>query len=644
MIGGEGTTYGKYFLIKRLAMGGMGEIFLAKLRGPVGFKKLLVIKRILPHHSANDQFVNMFFAEARIAAQLSHPHIVQIYEMGEVEQSYYLAMEYVAGKPLREVIDRARKLGESVPPAHAATVIADLCSGLSFAHNATGLSGSELSIIHRDVNPANLLISYSGDLKLIDFGIAKSGSSGERTETGTIKGKFVYMSPEQSAAQQLDKRSDIFSVGICLYETLTGTNPFVKSNAVLSMDAIQRLEPPPVSQHSRKLAPFDRILAKALAKKLPDRYSDCSELADDLHALLRSGDLEQPPTPLAAYMGDIFEEQIANERRIIASALENTQTEFQLNKSAVARNAPRDRQTRQLTPDEAADVNAASRASSLEPMETNGSTIARDRRSSGRTLAEEAGLMVDSRLPFFVALAMIVVVTVAGSVWITRATIAHRHAVAIEEAQRILGQPRAGDVDVTDPAVRRLIERAKAAEPIRPRIDEMIIKSGRNAPAVGSPARDKNDDKKKDADEKKKDTDEKKKDAKETKAQAPADTHGKSSGGGLGSVQIVTEPSLKLVRGGRGQSVRIADSGGDFVLGSGGDVAADPFTLTVRYAVLDDVMSFTLEPDPWAIVTCNNATSGRSPQTVRAIEGVVTCDLANPKEGRKLHVTLRRTR
>ncbi|HSI04171.1 MAG: serine/threonine protein kinase [Myxococcota bacterium] len=623
MIGGEGTTYGKYFLIKRLAMGGMGEIFLAKLRGPVGFKKLLVIKRILPHHTANDQFVNMFFAEARIAAQLSHPHIVQIYEMGEIEQSYYLAMEYVAGKPLREVIDRARKLGESVPAAHAATVIADLCSGLSFAHNATGLSGTELSIIHRDVNPANLLISYSGDLKLIDFGIAKSGSSGERTETGTIKGKFVYMSPEQSAAQPLDKRSDIFSVGICLYETLTGSNPFVKSNAVLSMDAIQRLEPPPVSQHSRKLAPFDPIIAKALAKKLSDRYSDCSELADDLHALLRSGDLEQPPTPLAAYMGDIFEDQIASERRIIASALENTQTEYQLSKErGQQRGVPRDRHTRQLTPDEAADVNAASRASSLDPMDTNGSTIARERRNSGRTLAEEAGLMVQSRLPFFVALAMIVVVTVAGSVWITRATIAHRHAVAMEETRRILGLPRA-DVDVNDPAVRRLIEKAKAAEPMRPRIDEMVIKSGRNAPAVGSPSREKSD----------------KKDAKGT-----GDTHGKSGSSGLGSVQIVTEPSLKLVRGGRGQSVRVADNGGDFVLGSGGDVAADPFALTVRYAVLDDVMSFTLEPDPWAIVTCNNATSGRSPQTVRAVEGMVTCDLANPKEGRRLHVTLRRTR
>ncbi len=634
MIGGEGTTYGKYFLIKRLAMGGMGEIFLAKLRGPVGFKKLLVIKRILPHHTANDQFVNMFFAEARIAAQLSHPHIVQIYEMGEIERSYYLAMEYVAGKPLREVIDRARKLGESVPAAHAATVIADLCSGLSFAHNATGLSGSELSIIHRDVNPANLLISYSGDLKLIDFGIAKSGASGERTETGTIKGKFVYMSPEQSAAQPLDKRSDIFSVGICLYETLTGSNPFVKSNAVLSMDAIQRLEPPPVSQHSRKLAPFDPIISKALAKKLSERYSDCSELADDLHALLRSGDLEQPPTSLAAYMADIFEEQIASERRIIAAALENTQTEFQLSKE---RNqgrgpTPRERQTRQLTPGEAADVNAASRASQLEPMETNGSTIARERRSSGRTLAEEAGLMVQSRLPFFAALALIVLVTVAGSVWITRATIAHRHAVAVEEARRILGQPRAGEVDVNDPAVRRLIERAKVAEPMRPRIDEMIIKSGRGAPAVGSPARDKPEKEKTE-----------KKEPKAT-APAPAETHAKGATSGLGSVQVVTEPSLKLTRGGRGQSVRIADAGGDFVVGSGSDVTADPFALTVRYAVLDDVMSFTLEPDPWAIVTCNNATSGRSPQTVRAVEGMVTCDLANPKEGRKLHVTLRRTR
>jgi hypothetical protein len=297
----------------------------------------------------------------------------------------------------------------------------------------------------------------------------------------------------------------------------------------------------------------------------------------------------------------------------------------------------RSRLTRQLSTEEANDISAASRQQSLEPLDTNGSTIARERRSSGRTVAEEAGLFgVQSRLPFFVALLLIVVVTVAGSVWITRATIAHRQAVAVEEARRILGVPRSSaDVDFNDPAVRRLLRKAKEADPVRAgNIDEMVIKSGR-APQVGSPSREKPDKKDKDRD---------KDDKKPTPA--PVVDHSKSAAAnGLGNVQVVTEPKLSLTRGGKGQSIKIADAGGgDFVVGSGSDASADPFTLTVRYAVLDDVMSFTLEPDPWAIVTCNNATSGRSPQTVRTVEGIVTCDLANPKEGRKLHVTLRRTR
>ena len=210
MAGDEGSTFGKYFLLKRLATGGMGEIYLAKLKGPVGFEKILVIKRILQHHAEDNSFVDMFFAEARVAAKLTHSNIVQIYEMGEIDQSYYIAMEYVHGKSLRDIIDRARELGEYVPPAHAISIVRQLCSGLSYAHNSRDMSGQPIGIVHRDINPHNVLISYTGEVKIIDFGIAKSEMSMHQTETGTIKGKFVYMSPEQSAAEKLDKRSDIF--------------------------------------------------------------------------------------------------------------------------------------------------------------------------------------------------------------------------------------------------------------------------------------------------------------------------------------------------------------------------------------------------------------------------------------------------
>ncbi|MBC7794956.1 MAG: serine/threonine protein kinase [Clostridia bacterium] len=590
MIGGEGSTYGKYFLIKRLAVGGMGEIFLAKLRGPVGFKKLLAVKRILSHHAANDQFVNMFFAEARVTAQLSHPHIVQIYEMGEIEGSYYLAMEYVAGKPMRDVIDRARKLGEAVPPAHAATVIADLCNALSFAHNAKGPSGTDLQVIHRDVNPANLLVSYSGDLKLIDFGIAKSEHSNDRTDAGTIKGKFVYMSPEQSSAQPLDKRSDIFSVGICLYETLTGANPFVKSNAVLSMDAIQRLELPPLSQSNRKLAPFEPIMAKALAKKREERYNDCNDLAEALQSLLRSGTVETPPTSLADYMNDLFEQQIASEGRIIANALETTQTDI-LASGGFADNLRRttptkaDRGMRQLHDDEAANIGGAQRNSPFP----NG---IRDRRNSGRRLSIEAGLEPSSRFPFYIALALIVMVTIVGSVWVTRRTINHRRALAHAETARRMAEARKENVRFADPKVQRIVDKARATVEQR---------NEPTPPVIGSEV-------------------------------SP-----------IRVVQVVTEPLLSITRGGKGTSVELFDSGGDFVMGTGASADLDPFALAVHYAISENAVSYTLESEPWAQIMCNNAPLGRSPQTIKTSSESVACELSNPN-GRKLKVTLRRTR
>jgi serine/threonine protein kinase len=312
-----GVTFGKYFLLKKIATGGMGEIFLAKLKGPVGFEKLLVIKRILAHHVENREFVDMFFAEARVAAQLNHANIVQIYEMGEIDNAYFIAMEYVHGRSLRDVIDGAREHGRQTPPALAIEMISRLCEGLAYAHNAKGMGGDALAIVHRDINPHNMLVSYSGELKVIDFGIAKSEMSEHKTETGTIKGKFVYMSPEQSAADPVDKRSDIFSVGICLYETLTGFNPFAKANVVLSLDAIQRREPPPLAKHAAHLAPFDPVIRRALAKDAHDRYQDCAEFAYDLQSLLRTGAVEGYDGSLADYMHELFADDIERENRMI---------------------------------------------------------------------------------------------------------------------------------------------------------------------------------------------------------------------------------------------------------------------------------------------------------------------------------------
>ncbi|MBN2359916.1 MAG: serine/threonine protein kinase [Deltaproteobacteria bacterium] len=314
---GVGTRFGKFLLLKKLASGGMGEIFLAKQSGPVGFEKILVIKRILQHHLDNKQYVDMFFSEARIAAMLSHSNVVQVYDMGEVDEHLYIAMEYVHGRSIKDVITRAYKRQTPIPLAYVVDAIGQACSGLSYSHNLADAAHEPLNIIHRDINPHNLLISYAGDLKIIDFGIAKSTMSVNKTETGTIKGKFVYMSPEQSAAEPLDKRSDIFSLTIVLYEMLAGFNPFHRDNIVLSLEAIQRKDPSPVAKYREDAAPFDAILKKGFAKDRNRRYSDCTGMREDLDRLLLDGAVRREKRSLSEYLEDLFADCIAEDRQVL---------------------------------------------------------------------------------------------------------------------------------------------------------------------------------------------------------------------------------------------------------------------------------------------------------------------------------------
>jgi serine/threonine protein kinase len=309
------SQFGKFTLIRKIASGGMGEVFLARQRGPEGFEKFLVVKRILSHHTDNADYVDMFFAEARLAAKMSHSNIVQIFDMGEIENSYYIAMEYVHGKSIKDIIDASRARKMPIPPAHTADIVGKLCSGMAYAHSLIDESGQSFNIIHRDINPHNVLVNYGGEAKIIDFGIAKSEMNEHKTETGTIKGKFVYMSPEQSAAEKIDKRSDIFSIGIVLYEMLSGENPFQKANIVLSLDAIQRFTPPPPSSINPDFQAFDAIVAKALAKKPDERYQDASEMQLALQRAVILGEIAAPGKNLAGYMQELFKDSIEKEQQ-----------------------------------------------------------------------------------------------------------------------------------------------------------------------------------------------------------------------------------------------------------------------------------------------------------------------------------------
>jgi serine/threonine protein kinase len=310
--------FGKFTLLHRIATGGMGEVHLAKLRGPSGFEKLVVIKRLLETRKSTQHYIDMFFSEARVAAQLGHSNIVQIYEVGQVGEIHYIAMEYVQGKSLRRILDVAHTQRGFFPPTYCLDIFAELCAGLSFAHNAHHLSGASMGLIHRDVNPHNVLISYQGEVKIIDFGIAKSELTLEQTQAGTIKGTVVYMSPEQANGKRLDKRSDIFSVGICLYEALTGENPFFKDSVTASLEAIRQSKYTPLETGRPELLPFAPIVERALAANPAERFADCSDMGQQLRELREQNVLARPPLRLASYLQGLFDKDKAEEERLLS--------------------------------------------------------------------------------------------------------------------------------------------------------------------------------------------------------------------------------------------------------------------------------------------------------------------------------------
>ena len=227
MNGSRTESFGKYRLQRRLGVGGMAEVFLATAVGPEGFEKQVAIKRILPHLSEDPDFVTMFLDEARLVARFSHPNLVQIFDLGSVAGVFFLAMEYVNGVSLGRVLNACRAKNRRLPPDHSAKMVSMVCEGLEYAHNFTDLRGRPLNLIHRDVNPQNVMLSYDGTVKLLDFGIAKAAINLYRTRHSSIKGKAPYMSPEQIRGKKgLDRRSDVFSTGTMLFELLAGQKPF----------------------------------------------------------------------------------------------------------------------------------------------------------------------------------------------------------------------------------------------------------------------------------------------------------------------------------------------------------------------------------------------------------------------------------
>lgn len=300
---------GKYHLVEKLGQGGMAEVWKAKMRGPAGFERTLVVKRILAHLLEEaPQTIEMFLSEARLSARLNHSNIVQVYELGEVEGEYFIAMEYVRGRDLVALLRELAPTG-SVPPGVGAYIGREVCRALGYAHALSDDSGAPLRLIHRDVSPSNVMLGYDGSVKLLDFGIAKALSqAGEKTQTGLLKGKFSYMAPEQVEGHEIDHRSDLFAAGIVLFECLTASRLFKGASDLQTIALVREAKVGPPSERNPEIPPeLDRVCLKALAKNPNERYQTCDQMARELDEVVHH--LKWGPERLADFLAMIFPDE-----------------------------------------------------------------------------------------------------------------------------------------------------------------------------------------------------------------------------------------------------------------------------------------------------------------------------------------------
>jgi eukaryotic-like serine/threonine-protein kinase len=303
----DGSKLGKYRLLHSLATGGMGEVFLARHEGPAGFSKLVVVKRLLPYLASDPVFVKLFLAEAKLAAQLSHPNVVQIYELGEESGSWFIAMEHVHGKSLRTVINQQLATVRSFPPVLAARIAWQALQGLEHAHRSKDEGGRPLEIVHRDVTPENLMLSYDGAVKLVDFGIAKATSAGT-THARTPKGKYSYMSPEQIGGGALDPRTDVYGLGVTLYELLSGVRPFIADNPLTLAKLISEAPPPPLVEQQPGLPEaLGAIVMRAIDKDPARRFQSASEMALALERFIDESGERAGAEELSGLMRSLFD-------------------------------------------------------------------------------------------------------------------------------------------------------------------------------------------------------------------------------------------------------------------------------------------------------------------------------------------------
>jgi len=309
---------GKYVLLAKIATGGMAEIFLARTEGPAGFEKLLVIKRILSHYAQDEQFVEMFLDEARIAARLDHPNIVQIYDMGQVDRNFFIAMEYLPGAAFSDLVLDAIQNRRRLDQYFCAALIAQVCDGLQFAHTACLPDGTPMQVVHRDINPRNLVVTFSGTVKIVDFGVAKAKGRMTSTHAGGIKGTFPYMSPEQCRGEEIDHRSDLFSLGTVFYELMAQKRLFKRSSEMAILKAITQEDIPSLRDERPDLDPnVERIIERALNKDCELRYQNARDMQRDLFTAMDMAKARVNMSEIADYMNLHLSKQRERHRAIL---------------------------------------------------------------------------------------------------------------------------------------------------------------------------------------------------------------------------------------------------------------------------------------------------------------------------------------
>ena len=312
---------GRFQIIGRLATGGMAEVYLALSGELPGYRTLLVVKRILPHLASNRQFIGMFLDEARLAALLDHPNVVRIIEVGHDGEEYFLAMELVQGKPLSAVLRKAARERRPPSPALAAYIIAQAASGLGYAHALTDGDGRPLGVVHRDVSPQNVLLSFEGAVKLIDFGVARAFGRVAHTSPGGLKGKIEYMSPEQASAEEVDHRADVFALGVVLWEVLTGRRLYRRETELATMRAILDDPIPRPSEVADVPPELDAVVMRALRKRRDARFASAHEMAQALERFAFSHE-GFSPLQVASYMKGLFAAEFLQWRKTATAALD----------------------------------------------------------------------------------------------------------------------------------------------------------------------------------------------------------------------------------------------------------------------------------------------------------------------------------